>query len=98
MNTFNTRDTTVDDAPARLLDAAERLLRAGRKPDALTSREIASEAGLSPGLVNYHFDSKSALIAKALVQRLPITSWLHVSLDGRFWEKMDEVLGGPARE
>lgn len=56
----------AEDTSARLVEAAERLLRAGRKPDAMTTREIAAEAGLSPGLVNYHFGSKSALVAKAL--------------------------------
>jgi len=49
----------------KLILAAERLMRAGRNADDLTSREIAAEAGASVGLVNYHFGSKDALIAAA---------------------------------
>ena len=55
----------VDDIRERLVSAAERLLRSGRKADSLTTREIAAEAGASAGLVNYHFDSKDALVAAA---------------------------------
>ncbi|MFH2114483.1 MAG: helix-turn-helix domain-containing protein [Spirochaetota bacterium] len=53
------------DITERLISAAERLMRAGRKAENLTIREIATEAGSSIGLVNYHFGSKDALIAKA---------------------------------
>lgn len=49
----------------KLILAAERLMRAGRNADDLTSREIAAEAGASAGLVNYHFGSKNTLIAAA---------------------------------
>ncbi len=54
------------DIRTRFIDAAERLLRAGRKAESLTSREIAVEAGSSVGLVNYHFGSKDALVALAV--------------------------------
>ena len=55
----------ADDTIERLIAAAERLMRAGRKAENLTIREIAAEAEASIGLVNYHFGSKDALVAKA---------------------------------
>ncbi|MFA6505229.1 MAG: helix-turn-helix domain-containing protein [Treponemataceae bacterium] len=55
----------ADDITRRLIDAAERLMRAGRKAETLTSREIAAEAGVSVGLINYYFGSKNELIGKA---------------------------------
>jgi AcrR family transcriptional regulator len=55
----------ADDSTERLISAAERLMRAGRKAEDLTIREIATDAGSSIGLVNYHFGSKDALIAQA---------------------------------
>lgn len=66
MNTFNATGIVTASADCQLIAATERLLRSGRKPESLTTREIGAEAGLSPGLVNYYFGSKSALIAKAL--------------------------------
>jgi AcrR family transcriptional regulator len=55
----------AEDIKERLVAATERLLRAGRDADGLTTREIAAEAGASAGLVNYHFGSKDALVAAA---------------------------------
>lgn len=55
----------ADDITIRLIEAAERLMRTGRKAETLTSREIAAEAGVSVGLINYHFGSKDALLEKA---------------------------------
>lgn len=54
-----------DTVAERLIDAAEKLMRSGRKAKTLTTREIAAEAGTSVGLVNYHFGSKDVLVAKA---------------------------------
>jgi AcrR family transcriptional regulator len=51
----------------RLLDAAERLLGA-EGGAALTTRRIASEAGVNHGLVHYHFGTVDDLIA-ALAER-----------------------------
>lgn len=47
-------------ARARIRDAAIRLI-AERGTDATTVRDIAREAGVSPGLVRHHFGSKEAL-------------------------------------
>ncbi|HCM29182.1 MAG TPA: hypothetical protein DIC34_22045 [Treponema sp.] len=55
----------ADSITERLLSTTERLIRSGRKAETLTVREIATAAGTSVGLVNYHFGSKGALVAKA---------------------------------
>lgn len=55
-------------ARRRILDAAERLLR--EKPHRnITIQQIASKAGCAKGLVNYHFETKDALLA-AVADRL----------------------------
>lgn len=54
-----------NDVRERLIETAERLMRSGRKAETLTTREIAAAAGASVGIINYHFGSKDALIAKA---------------------------------
>ncbi len=51
----------------RILDAAERLL-GQNGPDATSLREITSAAGVNLAAVNYHFQSKDALI-RAVVDR-----------------------------
>lgn len=54
-----------EDVRDTMIAVAENLLRAGRRTGEITVREIAREAGVSPGLVNYHFGSKDALLATA---------------------------------
>lgn len=62
------RSEQKNKARARILDAAERLLR--EKPHRNTTiQQIAAEAGCAKGLVNYHFKTKDALLA-ALADRL----------------------------
>ena len=51
-----------DDRTARAVIRDEALrLFAGRGPDAVTVRQIAAAAGVSPGLVIHHFGSKDGL-------------------------------------
>lgn len=70
-------------ARKRILDAAEHLLRA--KPHRnITIQQVATKAGCAKGLVNYHFETKDALLA-AVADRLAecrIAEW-------------DSALGGP---
>lgn len=54
------------DIKEKLLKAAEKLIRAGKNQAELTVRDIAAEAGASPGLVNYHFRSKDELLSRAV--------------------------------
>jgi AcrR family transcriptional regulator len=48
------------------LIAATQHLCAQRNPATVTIRQIAAEAGVSPGLVYHYFDSRQALIASTL--------------------------------
>ena len=53
---------TNDDPKTTLIEAAERVLaRDGRT--GLTTRRLAAEAGLNPGLVHYHFGSIDTVVA-----------------------------------
>ena len=65
-----TRDRAADgeggapDAAARILDAAvEALVRSGAV--ALAMHDVASRAGVSKGLIHYHYRDKDALLADA---------------------------------
>ncbi len=62
------RSEQKDKARKRILDAAERLLRQEPHRNA-TIQQVAAEAGCAKGLVNYHFETKDALLA-ALADRL----------------------------
>lgn len=53
-----------NDARAAILEAAVRLLRAGRGSD-VTTDQVAGEAGCAKGLVHYHFKGKDQLLAAA---------------------------------
>ena len=53
----------------RILDAAERLF-AERGFNATSLREITAEAGVNLAAVNYHFQSKEALILAVVVRRV----------------------------
>ena len=56
---------TNDDPKTTLIEAAERVLaRDGRT--GLTTRRLAAEAGLNPGLVHYHFGSIDTVVAVAM--------------------------------
>jgi AcrR family transcriptional regulator len=53
----------------RILDAAERLL-ARKQVDATSLREITAEADVNLAAVNYHFQSKDALIRAVIARRI----------------------------
>src|ERR1700730_14909847 len=53
----------------RILDAAERLL-AKRQFDATSLRAITAEADVNLAAVNYHFQSKDALIRAVIKRRI----------------------------
>jgi AcrR family transcriptional regulator len=55
----------VSDARERILDAAVRRIAREGFDDARIAR-IATDAGVSPSAVHYHFDSREALLAEAL--------------------------------
>ena len=66
---------TKDTAPARdvkrrLLEAAASLLQECGDPERITTRQITERAGTALGLVNYHFGSRSNLMAQAIETRM----------------------------
>lgn len=62
MSTKTDRSEQKARARARILDAAERLFR--EKPNRNTTiQQVAAAAGCAKGLVNYHFETKDALLA-----------------------------------
>ena len=54
------------DVKRRLLDAAASLLQECGDPERITTRQITERAGTALGLVNYHFGSRSNLMAQAI--------------------------------
>ena len=60
-----------DSGRQRLLEAAE-LLFASKGFAATTTREISDQAGLSRGLLYYHFPSKDALFQAFIKERTPL--------------------------
>ena len=63
-HTFDMKDTKT-----RILDAAERLL-SERGFTGVSLRTVTTEAGVNLGAVNYHFQSKKALIQAVFARRL----------------------------
>jgi len=61
---------TTDDLRTRILDAAERVIRA-RGVGAATTREIARVAGCSEGSLYNHFPDKGELLFSVFTERLP---------------------------
>jgi AcrR family transcriptional regulator len=57
--------STAGDTRARILDAAVRRIAREGIDDVRIAR-IAMDAGVSPALVHYHFDSREALLVEAL--------------------------------
>jgi AcrR family transcriptional regulator len=72
----------MNDTRQRLLDATRACIGA-KGLAATTSRDISAEAGANLAAITYHFGSKDALVAEALLEAL--RSWLDPAL---------EVLGG----
>lgn len=61
----STRASALGDKEERILDAVIAVLSRGGIA-AVSMRAVAKEAGVALGLVNYYFDSKTALIGAAL--------------------------------
>ncbi len=81
---FSQREVTerAATAPRPRADAAERILRAAIRrivtsgAAALTMHEVSEEAGVSKGLIHYHFHDKETLLAR-------MVEWMTRSLVGR---------------
>jgi len=68
---------------ARILDAARSVL-SEQGPGGLTTRRVAGEAGVSHGMVHYHFTDKQDLVLALLVQAR--RDWI---------EPLEELVDGP---
>ena len=65
--TRDAADGAPQDARARILQAAqEELVRRGA--GALAMHEVADRAGVSKGLIHYHYHDKDALLARVAAQ------------------------------
>ena len=74
------------DVRAALLEAAHSLfLRYGYR--GVSARQVAGRAGVAPAMVQYYFGSKHGLCAAMLEEAI-----------GPLVQKIEQVLGGPARE
>ena len=70
-------------AKDRILKAAWKLLLTTKDPDAVTVREVAKQADVGIGLINYHFKSKDTMLIEALGRELDIkaTMWSNMAED-----------------
>jgi len=81
---------SVSDAQARILSAtATRLLAAGAAK--LNMQDVADEAGVSKGLIHYHFDTKDALLARTV-------DWLTTQIEERERHALDTAIAQTAIE
>jgi TetR/AcrR family transcriptional regulator, transcriptional repressor of bet genes len=72
---------------------------ARRGLDALTVRLVATKAGLSAGLVLFHFKTKAQLVAELLDYVLETTTVLHITDDiSRIGSPLDQLLALLQRE
>src|SRR5579864_7193233 len=61
----------IEDRREQILDAAMRVFSQKGFAKA-TNKDIAREAGITPGLIYYYFESKESLLATILEERSPI--------------------------
>ena len=81
---------TMSDARARILAAtATRLLAVGAAK--LNMQDVADEAGVSKGLIHYHFDSKDTLLARTV-------EWLTAQVEEREQHALDTATAQAAIE
>ncbi len=57
---------TEQETKTRLIEATQQLLASGADPDKITVRQIADQAGVGLGLINYHFGSRDNLLFEAV--------------------------------
>lgn len=68
----------VEDRKEQILDAAMRVF-AQKGFTRATNKDIAHEAGITPGLIYYYFESKEAVLQAILEQRSPLQLMASVS-------------------
>lgn len=67
----------------RILEAAYTILMEKQSPEKVTIRDIAAQAEVGVGLVNYHFESKEYLLMEAVGKQLAIVAsdWQELAED-----------------
>jgi len=81
---------TASDPKERILQAATELLIEKQVSAQITTRQIAERAGVGIGLINYHYQSKDALLMEAY-NRVFLAETLHW-LDDRQAPQVDPLL------
>lgn len=69
--------TKDSDNKSMILEAARELLDATSDPQSITVRQVAQQAGVATGLVNYHFGSKDKLLAQVVGEMMAGTIAAH---------------------
>jgi|GEM_PF-410165 len=62
--------TKETNSKTKIIEAVKRILTEGDRPVDLTVRQIADQAGVGIGTINYHFQSKDRLIYEAVSSML----------------------------
>jgi TetR/AcrR family transcriptional regulator, regulator of cefoperazone and chloramphenicol sensitivity len=62
-----------------LMDAAKALMEQSEKPEKITSRQIAAQAGVNAAMINYYYGSKDALLSQAVGEILGVAAELFQS-------------------
>ncbi|MGF1506864.1 MAG: TetR/AcrR family transcriptional regulator [Anaerolineae bacterium] len=83
----------------RILEAAVRLIEVGTDAGTLTVRQIADEAGVAVGAINYHFQSKDNLLIQAVGQLVGAEAnrWLDPAPDAEPLERLRQIFKQTAR-
>jgi AcrR family transcriptional regulator len=77
---FNWRNDMKDEnQKVALLKATIELLEEADKPEKVTSRQIASRAGVNLAMINYYFGSKDALTSQAVSKILDVAAGIFKS-------------------
>ena len=71
---------TVEDRREQIIDAALRVF-AEKGFDRATNRDIAREAGITPGLIYHYFESKEVLLRSAIENRSPLPLMKSIGVD-----------------
>lgn len=63
-------DRTNLDTKTKIIQTTKELLRQEADPDRITIRRIAERAGVSVGLINYHFQTRENLLGQAVADTM----------------------------
>lgn len=95
----NSRDKKSQETVARIMKAAKKVM-AENGYASTTISKVAEEAGVSRGLLHYHFKNKEEMLAKALrgSMEVPTESVFNMLIQVRTVEEYAEIITGSVRE